>query len=50
MTRDEFWACLAECPSPTGPDDDCDELVSRLSRLSPPEIVAFDRHLTDLRL
>ncbi|WP_188195498.1 DUF4240 domain-containing protein [Nonomuraea sp. SYSU D8015] len=50
MTRDDFWAILAECPRPTGPDDDCDELVSRLSRLPPQEIVAFDQHLTDLRL
>ncbi len=50
MTRDDFWAILAECPPPTGPDDDCDELTSRLSRLPPPEIVAFDNHLTGLRL
>ncbi|MBB5776628.1 hypothetical protein [Nonomuraea jabiensis] len=39
MTRDDFWAILAQCPPPAGPDDDCDELVSRLGRLSPPEIV-----------
>jgi hypothetical protein len=50
MIRDDFWIILGECPPPTGPDDDCDELISRLSRLSPLEIIAFDRHLTDLRL
>ncbi|MFI9846385.1 DUF4240 domain-containing protein [Nonomuraea sp. NPDC051941] len=50
MTRDDFWAILAQCPPPAGPDDDCDALVARLGRLSPPEIVAFDQHLTDLRL
>ncbi|MEV4159157.1 DUF4240 domain-containing protein [Nonomuraea dietziae] len=50
MTRDDFWAMVAQCPPPAGPDDFCDELISRLSRLPPPQIVAFDRHLTDLRL
>ncbi|MBE1589845.1 hypothetical protein ACFPOI_10730 [Nonomuraea angiospora] len=42
MTPDDFWAILAGCPPPTGPDDYCDELISTLSRLSPPDIVAFD--------
>ncbi|WP_200824683.1 DUF4240 domain-containing protein [Nonomuraea solani] len=43
MTRDEFWAILAERPT-------LDELVATLSRLTAREIAAFDGHLADCRL